>query len=166
MLNGVGSGTDPYTKKKYFNDIGAVVMKFATQLQILQAGKRRFESRLFDIRQVVQADLFDSELEGAKELAKHWFLRAAGAIAGVILEKHLIQVTTNHRITLRKKAPTIADLNEALKNESILDIPPWRQIQRHADIRNLCDHSKEREPTKDEVSELISGTDRFLKTLF
>jgi hypothetical protein len=52
------------------------------QLAILKAVKARFESSLFDIRQLVQSDLFDSELDAAKELAKHGFARAAGALAG------------------------------------------------------------------------------------
>jgi hypothetical protein len=47
-----------------------------------------------------------------------------------------------------------------------LDVPTWRQIQRLGGIRNLCDHNKEREPTKDEVIELIGGVDKVSKTLF
>ena len=44
---------------------------------------------MFDIRQLVQADLFDSELDAADELGKKKFTRAAGALAGVVLERHL-----------------------------------------------------------------------------
>jgi hypothetical protein len=42
-------------------------------------------------------------------------LRAAGAVAGVVLEKHLRQVCDDHKITVAKKNPTIGDLNELLK---------------------------------------------------
>ncbi len=48
------------------------------------------------------ADLFDSELESAKELSKKGFLRAGGALAGVVLEKHLAQVMTNHGLKSKK----------------------------------------------------------------
>ena len=82
------------------------------------------------------------------------------------MEKHLGQVTANHSISIRKRNPTISDFNEALKDNETLDTPTWRQIQRLGDIRNLCSHNKEREPTKDEVSELIAGTEKFTKTLF
>jgi hypothetical protein len=41
----------------------------------------------------------------------------------------------------------------------------WRKIQGLADLRNLCGHAKEREPTKDDVGELIDGTERLLKSL-
>nr|WP_287413420.1 hypothetical protein [Pseudodesulfovibrio sp.] len=136
------------------------------QLAILKSVSSRFESTLFDIKQLVQADIFDSELDSAKELIKHGFLRGAGAMTGVVLEKHLGQVMANHNIKIRKKHPTINDFNEALKNEGVLDTSSWRQIQRLGDIRNLCDHNKDREPTKDELNELISGAEKFTKTLF
>src|SRR6266576_488371 len=67
----------------------AAIPHFREQLSILKAVYQRFESSLFDIRQLVQADLFDSELDAAIELAKNKFTRAAGALAGVVLESHL-----------------------------------------------------------------------------
>lgn len=157
--------TSGYEKRKIVGPDGAMP-HFKQQQAILNAVSVRFESTLFDIKQLVQADLFDSELDTARELIKHGFLRAAGAISGVVLEKHLAQVAMNHNVKTRKKNPTINDFNELLKNEGILDVPPWRQIQRLGDIRNLCDHNKDREPTKEEVEELIDGVEKFTKTLF
>jgi hypothetical protein len=141
-------------------------MKFQTQMQILSAVSQRFESTLFDIRRVVQADLFDSEIDAARELTKYGFLRGAGAIAGVVLEKHLTQVLANHNITVRKQHPTINDLNNALKDGNIVETHTWRGIQRLGDLRNLCDHNKNREPTREETTELIEGVDKLAKTLY
>jgi hypothetical protein len=114
---------------------------------------------------LVQADLFDCELDACRELVAHGFLRAAGAIAGVILEKHLLHVMASHGIELRRKEPTINDFNDQLKKAGLLDVPTWRQIQRLGDVRNLCGHSKHREPTRDEVDEMIDGVDRIVKTV-
>jgi hypothetical protein len=136
------------------------------QVAILKSVENRFESSLFDIRQLVQADLFDSELDVAKELAKKRFTRAAGAVAGVVLERHLGQVCQNHQLKVTKKSPTIADLNEALKSADVLDIPGWRFIQHLADLRNLCDHSKAVDPTPEQVEDLIAGVTKTIKTLF
>jgi len=139
---------------------------FVNQLSIIKSAKKRFESSLFDIKQLLQADLFDSEIDIAKELSKNGFLRAAGAIAGVVLEKHLNQVCSTHNVKIRKKNPNISDYNDALKKENVIEIPDWRFIQRLADLRNLCVHKKNREPTKDEVDELIKGVEKITKTLF
>jgi hypothetical protein len=46
----------------------AAISHFRQQLAIVESVKVRLESSLFDIRQLVQADLFDSELDAAKEL--------------------------------------------------------------------------------------------------
>jgi hypothetical protein len=144
----------------------AAIPQFQQQLNILKATVRRFESSLFEIRQMVQADLFDSELEVARELLKNKFFRAAGAIAGVVLEKYLSQVCENHNVIIKKRDPSINDLNDLLKSNGVADISQWRFVQHLADLRNLCDHNKKREPKPEEVEDLINGVDKVSKTLF
>ena len=128
--------------------------------------ERRFETSLFDIRQLVQADLFDSDLDAADELVKKKFTRAAGAVAGVVLERHLAQVCDNHIIKIAKRSPVISDLNNALKEANVIDVPLWRFVQHLADIRNLCDHNKTKEPTVEQVDDLLAGVRKMTKTLF
>ena len=144
----------------------AAFRKFQQQISILQSAQKRFMSSLFDIKQLLQADLFDSELDTALELNKKGFLRGAGAIAGVILEKHLSQICDNHKIKISKKNPTIADFNDKLKEDGVYEIPTWRKIQHLGDLRNLCDHNKEKEPSPDDVEELINGVAKVIKTIF
>jgi len=140
--------------------------KMEIQSKILNSARERFTSSLFDIKDIVQADIFDSELDTSKELNKKGFNRAAGAVAGVILEKHLLHVCALHNLKSRKNHPTIAEFNQLLKDNDIIDTPTWRFIQRLGDLRNICDHAKEREPTKDDVSELIAGIEKIIKTVF
>ncbi|RKR54636.1 hypothetical protein C7387_2802 [Yokenella regensburgei] len=142
------------------------IRKMEIQYKILSSAKERFKSTLFDIKDIVQADIFDSELETAKELNKKGFIRAAGAVTGVVLEKHLAHVCSLHTLKSRKAHPSIAEFNQLLKDNDIIDTPAWRFIQHLGDIRNLCDHGKEREPTKEEVYELITGVDKITKTVF
>lgn len=144
----------------------AAIPHFRQQLAILKSVKVRFESSLFDIRQLVQADLFDSELDAARELAKRKFTRAAGVLAGVVLERHLAQVCDNHTVKVVKKVPGIADLNNTLKNANVIDVPQWRFIQYLADTRNLCGHNKKLEPTIEQVDDLVAGVTKVTKTLF
>ena len=139
---------------------------YQQQYLILKAVANKFDSSLFDIKQVLQADVFNSEIDSAKELCKKGFYRAAGAICGVVIEKHLSEVCTQHQIKVTKKHPGINDYNEALKTNDVIDTPTWRHIQLLADIRNICDHNKDTEPTKENIEALIDGANKVLKTIF
>lgn len=144
----------------------AALPEFAQQLSMIKAAKSLIDSSLMDMKAVLQADLFDSEIESAKALAKSGWHRAAGAICGVVLEKHLHHVCDIHNVRVAKKNPGISDLSQLLRDANITTVAQWRYIQSLADIRNICDHAKGREPTKDEIDELTSGTDKVLKQVF
>ncbi len=126
----------------------AAIPKFKQQLEIVKSLNKRFESTLFDIGKIVQADLFDNELEAAEELGNKGFFRGAGAIAGVVLEGHLKSVCKNHNITIRKKRPKISDYNQLLKDNKVINVAEWRKIQYLADVRNLCNHKKNKKLTR------------------
>ncbi|MCG2701630.1 hypothetical protein L6273_00630 [Candidatus Parcubacteria bacterium] len=165
-LLGKRSPTYSMTGKKVFADDTVVTMKLMAQIQILQSCLLRFDSILLNIKRLTLADVFDSELAGAEELLRAGFLRPAGVVAGVVLEKHLKEVCGTNKLRIRKKNPCLANFNDALKDADIFDIPQWRFVQRLSDIRNLCGHEKGREPTKEEIKELINGVEKTLKTAF
>lgn len=144
---------------------GCASYNLLQQVSIVKSCLDKFDKKVYDIQLVLQADIFDSEIESAKHLHKLGFLRAAGAICGVVIEKHFAGVSDAHNIAIKKKNPTISDFNDKFK-DVVYDTIEWRRIQRLGDIRNLCDHNKDREPTPDEVLELISGTERTIKTIF
>jgi len=145
-------------------DQKSAIPLLAQQIAIVEAIKRRFESSLFDIKQLVQADLYDSELDTARGLLKAGFSRAAGAVSGVVLEGHLKQVCDNH--TLPKKSGTISVLNDALKAANVIDLSQSRHIQFLGDIRNKCGHKNSTDPTSSEVADLIEGVEKVIKTIF
>lgn len=158
--------TRGYYKEEVVNPFSAFASKFQHQLFILNSATDRIDSLLANIEAVVQAELFSNEIQAAWDLQKKKHLRAAGALAGVTLEAHLAKVCANHGVAFRKKSPTIADYNEALKSNGVIDIPMWRHIQRLGDIRNMCVHSKDRDPTSNEVEDLIRGVERVTGTVF
>jgi hypothetical protein len=59
-----------------------------------------------------------------------------------------------------------SNTNSLQKTENVTDTIAWRFIQRLGDLKNLCDHNKNREPKKEEVQELIDGIEKITKTLF
>jgi len=146
-------------------DKSAALHPMTQQFSIVQGLARRFTSTLFDIKTLVHADVLDDELHAAEELNGKGFQRGAGAVAGVVLEGHLAAVCDRHRITVRKKDPSIADLNEALKSASVVDVVQWRFVQHLADLRNKCDHKKATEPSREDVEELIAGVRKVTKTV-
>ena len=140
--------------------------KMLQQISILVATKEMLRSKVYQMQELLQADIFDNELNSAKELNKKGFYRAAGAICGVILEEHFSRVLDKNGIKINKSNPTINDYNDTLKSNSIIDMPTFRHIQLLADIRNLCDHKKKEDPTKERITDLINGTDKIIKTVF
>ena len=148
------------------NNNAFILNKLDLQYEIVRSLPDRLDSSLFEIQQMVEADLFDSEIDAAAMLAKRGFLRAAGAVCGVVLEKHLKSIATSHGLKISKKAPSINDLNELLKNNDIIDLAQWRHLQYMGDLRNLCDHDKTPEPTSSNLDDLISGVKKVLKTVY
>jgi hypothetical protein len=139
--------------------------RFLQQCLILQSAQTRLDDILTNIHGLVQAEIVDSELDAATELWKAGHIRPAGTLAGVVLERHLAKVCSSKNLASRKKKPTLVDWNDLLKEANVYDIPTWRGIQRLVDIRNLCAHLGDREPTKEEVDELIRGAERITKTI-
>jgi hypothetical protein len=107
--------------------------------------------------------MYKSEMEAASDLLKNGFVRPAGVLAGVVLERYLKELCVKREINMNKKKPAMADYNEALKEAGIIGTALWRKIQSLADIRNYCGHAKEREPSKDEVEDLILGVEKVLR---
>jgi len=140
--------------------------RIKNQIDILASAEDRLDSILSDIEGSLEATLLDDELVMASELLRTRHVRSAGVIAGVVLERHLKTVINNHEVSLGRKKPQLGNLNDGLKDARVFDNPRWREIQRLADIRNLCAHHGERDPEPEEVGELIDRTDRIVKSVF
>jgi len=148
-----------------FDSNKQVVNCFINQLSIYESLLERIDSTLGDIESEIFIELKDTELQTAKSLIKT-SCRAAGALAGVVIENYLQKLAKNHKIKLKKRNPTISDLNDPLKNAGVIDTPTWRKVSYLADVRNLCSHKKESEPTKEQVLELIDGANWLIKSVF
>lgn len=163
-IKGIGARMDHY-KQPLWDANNVIAIRFLNQVQILSSLSSRIDSVLQDVTGHLFAELQDSELSAAAQLKKV-NLRAAGALAGVVLERHLQRVAVNHNTAPTKKNPTISDLNDPLKKAGVYDVPTWRKIQLLADIRNICSHQKSVEPTAEQVDELISGVNFVVKSIF
>ncbi len=148
-----------------FDIVEVASNQLTCQIDILASARARLQSAISEIRGTLEASLLDDELETAGQLLKAKHVRSAGVVAGVVLERHLKRLIANHEITFRRKEQ-IGNLNDALKEAKVYDVPRWRQIQRLGDIRNLCGHDGDRDPEVEEVEELIRETEKVVATVF
>jgi hypothetical protein len=163
-IKAIAARTDQYNKPSW--DINHTIqVRVMNQSHIIKSLSSRIDSVLQDVTGHLFAELQDKELEAATSLIKI-SCRAAGALAGVVLERHLQRVFVNHGLTSKKKNLTISDLNDPLKQNGAYSVPVWRKIQLLADIRNMCSHQKNEEPSKEQVVELIDGVNGIIKTVF
>lgn len=139
-----------------FDSKTQTLQNFYNQWTILKAIGDRVDSIFENIISHVTMEFQEDSILMAEELGKV-NLRASGALAGVILENHLQTVAKAKGIQISKKNPTISDLNEPLKQGGVYGVPEWRKISYLADIRNICSHKKDVDPTKDQIADLISG---------
>lgn len=164
FIMGTGAATD-FLDGPSWDTNAITAARFYNQLQILQSLETRIDSVLSDVQGSLLSELRDKELATAEELLKV-NMRAAGSLAGVILENHLQKVMQNHHIPVSKKNPTISEMNNLLKSNEIYDLPTWKKVEYLGSIRNLCSHKKEREPKKEEVEELIAGVNKVIKETY
>lgn len=140
-------------------------LSLLNQHTILQSLWSRIDGVLSNAELAIFSEIKDAELVTCHQLLRI-SPRAAGALAGVVLESYLQKILNSHGIKLRKKTPTVSDLNDPLKREGVYDTPTWRKISYLGDIRNLCSHKKNTEPTEEQVQELIEGVNWVTKNVF
>lgn len=134
------------------------------QYSILNSIFARLDSVVLDIQTTLLSEIQETELKSAKALLKI-NVRASGVIAGVVLETHLGKVVNNHGLKILKKNPTLSDYNEFLKANNVYDATTLKKMIYLGDLRNICAHKKEKEPTIDQVEELIEGVNWAIKNL-
>jgi hypothetical protein len=121
------------------------------------------QTKLHDIELVVADTMTRDLLTEAENLLQAGYVRSAGALAGVMVERHLKMLCDRQTppIGYPDKA-TISKLNDLLKAASVYDAVEWRKVQVMGDIRNGCDHARTDEPRPEDVRDLIAEARKFI----
>lgn len=122
---------------------------------------------LIPFKQLVQAEVFDSELDQAKHFLDTGYITAAAVTAGVVLETAIRELCKNHdEIELYPENSTIPKkldvLNAALKKADVYGVLQQKRITALADIRNSAAHGNTDNFNKDDVVDMIRDIERFL----
>ena len=117
---------------------------------------------LISFKQIVQSEVFDSELEQAKSLLESGYKNPSAVIAGVVLETAIKELCIIHGIELERKKLT--HLNDELAKLGVYNKLQQKQITALADIRNNAAHGDYDQFTVDDVARMINDIERFLLT--
>ena len=123
---------------------------------------------LITIKQLVQSEVFDSELDQAKHFFDSGYLVAAAVTAGVVLETSIKELCKNNGIDIylpdSTKSKKLDVLNAALKNADVYNILQQKKITALADVRNNAAHGNVDQFSKEDVIDMIRDIERFLLT--
>lgn len=132
-------------------------------IPVLKAGYDDLKNGfLTSLKHIVQAEVFDSELEQAKSLLDTGYKNAAAVIAGTVLETALKELCSSNQIDIEKKK--LNRLNEDLAKAGIYNALQQKQIITLTDIRNNAAHGDYENFTSEDVSRMIQDIERFLLT--
>jgi hypothetical protein len=134
--------------------------RLSQQVSMLNAVRNGLEYVLADLQSTLYGEVGDHIQATAYELFRRGQPRAAGALAGVLLELHLAKVATKYRVSIRHTSPGLTTLNAALKRGGIYDGEVWRFIQRLGALGQACVYASTHEPTVDELTEFLQGVQR------
>lgn len=110
------------------------------------------------IKNLVQAEVFDSELEQARALFEAGYHSAAAVIAGVVLETSLRQLCDNHNLPHGKLNKMNSDLAKVGQYNKLRQ----KQITALADIRNSAAHGDIGSYTEADVDDMIAKIEAFV----
>ncbi len=113
---------------------------------------------LLSIKTLVQAELFDSELEQALELLSSGYKGPAAVVAGVVLETTLRDLCTQNGIPHAK----LDSMNAGLTKAGVYNKLQQKKITALADIRNSAAHGNWNSFNEEDVKEMIDDVEKFL----
>jgi len=157
-----GKDSEHYKDFEKYEKAGNITTNYSIMKQlkaVFLAAKEDYEGgHLNSIRNLVQAEVFDNELEQASELQATGYKLPAAVVAGVVLETTLRQMCTDRSIPIGKLDKMNADLVRAGAYNSIVQ----KQITALAGIRNSAAHGRSEEFTDTDVVNMISHIRVFL----
>lgn len=139
---------------------------FGTYLETLEklravflAAKEDYEGGyLLTTRALIQAEVFDSELDQARTLLESGYKSPAAVVAGVVLETALRELCDRQGIPHAKLDQMNAELAKAGKYNKLQQ----KRITALADIRNSSAHGHSDGFTERDVADMIRDVERFV----
>lgn len=110
------------------------------------------------IRSLIQAEVFESEIEQSRELMSAGYRVPAAVIAGVVLETTLRQLCIDKGILTGK----LDKMNSDLAKNGLYSLLVQKRIIALADIRNNAAHGHPEQFKDADVLDMISYVEKFI----
>lgn len=144
-------------KHTSLDNIFSVLRRLAA---VFLAAKEDFEGGYVkSFKSLIQAEVFDDELEQATELLNSGYHSAAAVIAGTVLESTLRTQCLGQGIPLGKLDKMNADLAKAGIYNSLVQ----KRITAMAAVRNSAAHGKNSDFTSADVKSMIDDVRRYIE---
>ena len=140
-----------------------LVMKINAQAGMVAGLMGVLDIKALDLQSLVAYDLMTDELAAAEHLVETGYTRAAGAVTGVVLERHLKMMCNNRRVAMGERE-TLGSLNLKLK-DSYQDPSDYRRVIWLSEVRAQCDHDKDKEPDAGTVKGFVHEVRKFISTV-
>jgi hypothetical protein len=113
---------------------------------------------LTSITNLVQADLFDSQLDQARELLTTGYRGPSAIIVGIVLETTLRKLCEAQSMPIGK----LSRMNEDLARAGVYSKLTQKKVTVWADVRNSAAHGDNDQYVNADVESMISGVQEFL----
>ena len=160
------------SESEHYRNFTKQVQKFLTYsparraLGVLLAAKDDYENGyLFDIRRLVEAEVFDDFLGQAEHLLSAGYFAPAAVVAGAVLEDGLRKLCTRHEIPLRA-APKLDGMNAELARVGAYSVLVQKRVTALADLRHRAAHGRWDEFSSSDVDDMIALVRRFMEEHF
>lgn len=126
---------------------------------VFEAARDDFDGGyLATVRTLVQGELFETELDQARELLAAGYRVPAAVVAGVVLETSLRQLCTDANLPTGK----LDKMNSDLAKSGAYNLLVQKRVTALADIRNNAAHGHPERFSDRDVSDMISYVESFL----
>lgn len=126
---------------------------------VFLAAQEDFNGGYFNsVRNLIQAELADDELDQARVLFEAGYIAAAAVVAGVVLE------TTLRTLSIRRGIPigSIDKMNADLAKAGQYNTLVQKRVTALAAVRNSAAHGKSQEYSAEDVAAFIAEIERFV----
>ena len=116
---------------------------------------------LFQVRALVEAELFDDLLEQAETLLAAGYFQPAAVVCGAVLEDGLRGLCASNSVPLSER-PKLDSMNSELAKAGAYSKLVQKRVAALADLRNKAAHGQWDQFTREDVSDMLVQVRRFL----